>query len=77
MKRARGERVGGIPYGMRLGDDGLLVEDPDERATVARARELAAEGKSLRAIGRALAEEGRAPRCRKQWHVAVLARLVL
>ena len=50
MKRAGGERVGGIPYGYQLAVDRKHVEeDPAEQAIVDRARELKAEGLSLRA----------------------------
>ena len=52
-----------------------LEEHPEEQATVARARELRAEGKSLRAIGRALLDEGRRPRKGKRWHVQVVKRM--
>jgi len=76
-KKARGERVGGIPYGYRLGKDRVrLEEDPEEQTTVGRARELRARGLSLRAIGRALLDEGRAPRRAKNWHVQVVGRMV-
>ncbi len=75
VKKAKGERVGGVPYGYRLEDE-RVVEDEAEQATVARARELRAEGKSLRAIGRNLVAEGHAPRNAKRWHVQVLKRLV-
>ena len=75
-KKARGERVGGIPYGWRCGEDGILVEDEAEQVVVARARDLRAGGASLREIGRALLDEGRKPRTGKAWHVAVISRLV-
>ena len=74
VKKARGERGGGIPYGYR-GEGGVLVEEPEEQAVITRARELRAEGLSLRAVGRALTEEGQAPRSGKGWHVQVIARL--
>lgn len=75
--QARGERVGGIPYGYRLAADGKHVEeDPGERATVGRVQDLRAQGLSLRGIGRALLAEGRRPRSAKGWHVQVLARIV-
>ncbi len=74
VKKARGERVGGVPYGYRS-EGGVLVEDEAEQVLVTRARELREEGLSLRAIGRALFREGHAPRTGKQWHVQVLARL--
>ncbi|MCA9316105.1 MAG: recombinase family protein [Planctomycetes bacterium] len=75
VKKARGERVGGIPYGYR-DEGGVLVEEPGEQAVIARARELRAEGLSLRAVGRALLGEGHRPRRGGHWHVQVLARLV-
>lgn len=75
VKKARGERVGGIPYGWRAGDDGVLVEAPGAQTVIVRARELRAEGQSLRAIGRTLLDEGHAPRNGKRWHVEVLRRL--
>lgn len=58
-KRARGERVGSVPFGYRLAADGVRVE-PDEReqAVIARARELHAAGLSTRRIVAALASEG-------------------
>ena len=74
VKKARGERVGGIPYGYR-DDDGVLVEVPNEQVVIARAKELRAEGLSLRAVGRALIQEGHTPRTGKGWHVQVLARM--
>ena len=77
VKKAKGERVGGIPYGMRLTADGKhLEEHPEEQETIARARDLRAGGKSLRAIARSLIEAGHAPRNGKKWHVQVLGRLV-
>ena len=75
VKRARGERTGTVPYGFR-DEDGMLVEDAAEQVVVARARELRADGLSLRAIGRTLLDEGHAPRNGKRWHVQVLARVV-
>jgi DNA invertase Pin-like site-specific DNA recombinase len=75
VKKARGERVGGMPYGWRDGDGNLLVEDEAEQATVARAREIRAEGASLREVGRRLLEEGHGPRVGKGWRVQVGARL--
>ena len=77
VKRERGERVGTIPYGYRLAEDGKhLEEDPDEQVVVARVRELHAEGESLRGIGRTLLDEGHEPRGGRNWHVQVLGRIV-
>lgn len=75
VKKANGERVGGVPYGYRLEGE-RVVEDEGEQATVARARELRAEGKSLRAIASGLVEAGHTPRKGKKWHVQVVKRMV-
>jgi len=57
--RSRNEYTGGrVPYGWTL-IDGRLAEVADEQATVARARELHADGRSLGAVARVLASEGR------------------
>lgn len=75
VKKARGERIGGIPYGYRAGPNGPLREAPRERAVVALARSLRAEGRSLRQIGAALVAAGHRPRRGRKWHVQVVARV--
>ena len=62
-KRARGERIGGVPYGYRLAADRVHLE-PDEReqAVLDRVRGLAQEGLSQRAIVSRLAAGGVAGR---------------
>ncbi len=63
QKRARGERVGNVPYGYRLGADGVHLErDEAEQAVVATVRSLAREGLSQRAIVARLAAGGVAGR---------------
>jgi DNA invertase Pin-like site-specific DNA recombinase len=58
-KRARGERVGAVPYGFALHEDGVrLLADRRERVTIVRARDLRARGLSLRAVAARLAAEG-------------------
>lgn len=50
-KRARGERIGTVPYGYRLGADGVHVEPDDaEQEVVQTVRRLSREGLSQRAI---------------------------
>lgn len=62
-KRARGERVGTIPYGYRLAEDGVHIEpDEAEQTVVATVRHLADEGLSHRAIVARLADCGVAGR---------------
>jgi len=75
VKKARGERIGGVPLGSSVGADGRLAVDAAETAAVARARELRAEGRSLREIAAALDAEGHRPRG-KRWHVETLSRIV-
>ncbi|TXG87851.1 MAG: recombinase family protein [Rhodocyclaceae bacterium] len=67
-KKARNERVGSIPYGHRLDDDGkTLIADNDERAIIAEVIQLQAEGLSLRAIAARLESAGHRPRG-NGWH---------
>lgn len=62
-KRAKGERVGSLPYGYRLVDDRQhLVPDPAEQAVIAVVRELRAHGLTTRAIARELNRRGLANR---------------
>ena len=76
VKRARGERVGHVPYGARLADDGTHLEaDPDEQAVLALVREYRAEGLTLRAIGERLTASGILPRSGKAWHPQTVARI--
>ncbi len=58
-KKVRGERVGHIPFGMRLSADGVhLEEDPTEQETIRKAEELKASGLSLRKIADYLNDNG-------------------
>jgi DNA invertase Pin-like site-specific DNA recombinase len=56
-KRERNEFTGGKPpYGFMVGEDGKLVENPEEQQTVRTIRDLRAEGQSTRAICETLTE---------------------
>ena len=67
-KSARGERVGSIPYGYTVAEDGkTLIDNPVEKTVVVRIRSLRAAGVSLRKIGAKLLEEGLTPRKGGQW----------
>jgi len=58
-RRARGERVGNVPYGFQLAADGRHLElEPREQAVIAEVRRLSAEGLSQRAIVARLGEGG-------------------
>lgn len=57
-KRAAGQRIGEVPFGYQLGDDGLLIEHPAEQLVLQRIRECRAAGMSLRAIAAILMKAG-------------------
>jgi len=70
-KKAKGERVGTIPYGYHLAADGVNLEpDTAEQAMIAEARALRAAGLSLRKVGERLAERGMLPRSGGRWESA-------
>ncbi len=69
---AGGYAFGGPPLGFRA-QDRSLVPDAQEQATLARIKELRAEGKSLRAIAAALEAEGCRPKRSSRWHPQTLA----
>ena len=50
FKRERGEWVGRIPYGFRIGPDGRLVEDPEGIRNIRRMKRLRWRGRSYREI---------------------------
>ena len=67
-KRSRGERIGEIPFGSRVGADGThLEEDRFEQAILRRLRGLRDSGLSVRAIAEALNAQG-VPARNGRWH---------
>jgi len=78
VKKARGERVGGVPYGYRVSesDPGRLRRDRDEQEALVAIRELREDGLSLRAIDRELRARGHRPRTGGKWHVQTLSNLL-
>ncbi len=68
LKIVRNERAGQIPYGYRLGPDGVtLLPHRKEQAAIALIRSLRAQGESLRAICVQLEKAGYRPTGSK-WH---------
>ncbi len=58
-KKAKGERVGAIPYGFDLSEDGKnLKKNSAEQLVIRQALELKQSGLSLRAISKELAGQG-------------------
>lgn len=57
-KKARGERVGSIPFGYELGDNRKLRPNPKEVPTVEKMIEYRKQGMSLRKIASQINEDG-------------------
>ena len=58
-KREKGERLGRIPYGYTVAEDGkTLTPDPEELGILAMIRDYSEQGLSLRGISKALEERG-------------------
>jgi DNA invertase Pin-like site-specific DNA recombinase len=76
-KRARGERTGAIPYGYQLAEDGVhLIKDNMEQVMINLAKELKAEGKSLRQIADRLTLEGFVPKRGKRFYAQTIKNLL-
>lgn len=76
VKKAKGERVGAVPYGWQLGADGvLLVRCEAEQSVMATCRELRAKGWTLAAIGAELERRGLTPRNGGRWHLTQVWRV--
>ena len=59
VKRANGERIGTVPYGFDLGDDGAtLVPNEAEQAVIADIRAMRSRGMKLKKIADALTARG-------------------
>lgn len=70
-----GYAYGSPPLGYRA-ESGQLVREEGEAVAVARARELRAQGKSLREIAGVLETEGHHPKRGGRWHPTTLARTI-
>ena len=77
--RARGQKTGGsVPYGFSLDVDGrMLVAVEHEQAVMTRARQLSAEGRSLRAVAAQLAAEGHVSRKGSPFLAAQVGRMLV
>lgn len=83
VKRERGERIGTVPLGYRLLPSAdpktkphKLIPDQPERRAIAAVAELAAEGRSLRAIAAELVRRDLPSRKGGRWAVSSLGDLV-
>ncbi|HEX2873082.1 MAG TPA: recombinase family protein [Polyangiaceae bacterium] len=76
VKKARGERTGGIPYGFQVGGDGRTLEpNQAEQSTLAAMRGLRDQGLALRGIVERLNADG-VPARGSRWHLSIVARLL-
>lgn len=77
VKKARGQRVGEVPYGFRVAVDGVQLEPhPAEQAVLEKVRELRAAGLSHRQIATALAVAGLLSRAQKPFGQTQVARML-
>lgn len=59
VKRANGQRIGTVPYGYDLADDGTtLIENPAEQATITDVKAMRAAGRKLKQIAAELTGRG-------------------
>lgn len=70
-----GYAYGAPPFGFRV-EDGELVPDEGEQATLLRARVLQKNGASVREIATTLNEEGRRTKRGARWHPTTVARVL-
>ena len=77
FKKTKGELVGAIPYGHDLADDGVrLLDNAEEQAAIAQARELKASGLSLRKIAAELQRRGFVSRAGTMFQPGQVQRMV-
>lgn len=66
--KAQGRRVGSIPFGYDLGDDGVhLVENQGEQASITLIQQLHTEGLSLREVAGELNDRGISSKTGRAW----------
>lgn len=76
-KKAKGERVGTVPYGYTLGADGVsLVPVPEEQAVLGLVRDLRQAGESMRAIAAELTARGIPTKNGDTWKHSTIQRIL-
>ncbi|MCH7995203.1 MAG: recombinase family protein [Planctomycetes bacterium] len=79
VKKSNGQRVGTVPYGFNLGDDGTtLLPNESEQSVVQDIRTMWEHGKTLKAIANALPERGVPTKTGKsnRWSHSAVARIL-
>jgi site-specific DNA recombinase len=76
-KKTQGERVGQVPFGMALAEDGVtLVPDAAEQEAIAIVRQLRAEGLSCRKIAGEMNARGVKTKGDGRWHETTVRRVL-
>ena len=77
FKAAQGQRIGRVPFGYDLADDGTtLIQNPIEQQALAIIQELRSSGESLRAIAKELELRGVRTKEGKPWTHSTVQRIV-
>jgi DNA invertase Pin-like site-specific DNA recombinase len=77
VKKAKGERVGAVPYGFQVAADGVRLEPCEaEQATITSVRGMRESGLSLRAIVAQLAASGTVSRVGKPLALTQVANML-
>lgn len=76
QKKSRRERLGTTPLGYRTNEAGEVMTDDAGQATVSRARELRAEGLTLRAIADQLTREGHQTARGGKWAAMTVSKIL-
>ena len=79
VKKSNGQRVGTVPYGFDLGDDGTtLVPNESEQSVIRNIRTMREAGKTLKAIANALTERRIPTKTGKsaRWSHSAVARIL-
>lgn len=76
-KKAKGQRVGEIPYGYDLAEDGVhLIQNDQEQAVIRRMKRMRGDGKTYKQISEALNKSGSRTRCGSPWRLEYVARTI-
>ena len=77
VKRANGERIGGVPYGFDLADDGRdLIANDAEQAVIVEMQALRARGWTLEAVAEELNELGVPTKTGRHWTHQVVGKIL-
>jgi DNA invertase Pin-like site-specific DNA recombinase len=77
VKKSKGEKLGGkVPFGFNVTEDGRLVENPEEQATMTKILNLRAKGYSFQRIADTLNRDGVFTKTGKPWSFGTVANVL-